>query len=158
VGVVDLAGLPVVVVVVDDDDVSAELRDFGRVVVVVADDFGGVVVVVVDFGRVVVVVDVFEPVVVVVAAVDFERVVVVVVAVDLDGPDPVVDVVDAVATAGAVPSSPPGASSRPWVGPDPGLAGAGGRPGTGLAGGGIRSSRRAYCMIRAKTGAATWPP
>ena len=67
-------------------------------------------------------------------------------------------VVDVVAAAGTSPTSLPGASSRPWLGAEPGVAGAAGRPGTGLAGGGIRSSRRAYCMIRANTGAATWPP
>jgi len=154
VGVVDFDGLLVVVVVVDDDGVvSAELRDLGRVVDVVAVDLGRVVVVVaVDFERVVVVV-----------VVDFERVVVVVVPVGFDGDVVVVvpfdgAVVDVVAAAGIVPSSLPVPSSRAWVGPEPGVACAAGRPGTGLAGGGIRSSRRAYCMIRAKTGAATWPP
>jgi hypothetical protein len=43
-------------------------------------------------------------------------------------------------------------SSRAWAGAP--AATGGGDPG----GGGIRSSRRAYCMIRAKTGADTWPP
>jgi hypothetical protein len=146
-----------VVDVVDDDVVSAELLDLGPVVVVVvAVDFGRVVVVVVDFGRVVVVVVAvdFERVVVVVVAVDFERVVVVVLA-DFELAGPVVDVVGAVAGAGAVPSSLPGASSMAWVGPEPGAACAAGSPGTGFVGGGMRCSRRAYCMIRANTGAAT---
>ena len=156
-GVVDFAGLLVVVVVVDDGVVPAELRDFGRVVVVVAVDFGRVVVVVVvvaDFERVVVVVvadDRGRVVVVVDVPVDFDRAVVDVVVF-------VGAVVDVVAAAGTVPSSVPVPSSRAWVGPEPAVACAAGRPGTGLAGGGIRSSRRAYCMIRAKTGAATCPP
>jgi len=128
--------------------------DLGRVVVVDARGFGGVprdefvdpraVVVVVDdpalaFGLVVVVVDFADPRAVVVVVddlmVDFGLVVV---------------VVDAFGTCG---SSLRSSSSRAW----PGAPGAGpttGEPG----GGGIRSSRRAYCMIRAKTGADTWPP
>ena len=123
VGVVDFAGLPVVVVV----DASVELLDFGRVVVVVVGAFD------VDPFVVVVVVDGFKE----------------------DGEGAAGFVVDVVAAAGAgaLPSSLPGVSSRAWVGPTPG-APAGGA----TAGGGIRSSRRAYCMIRAKTGADTWPP
>jgi len=155
VGVVDFDGLSVVVVV-DDGALSAEVFDRERVVVVVADDLGRVVVVVVaaDLERVVVVVVAadLERVVVVVVA-DLERVVVVV-AFELA----VVDVVDAAAGAGALPSSLPGASSMAWVGPEPGVARVAGSPGTGVVGGGMRSSRRAYCMIRANTGAATWPP
>jgi hypothetical protein len=166
VGVVDFAGLPVVDVV----DVSAELFDLGRVVLVVEvvvedddfdwDDRGGVVVVVEDFepdGFVVVVVVDFEPdgLVVVVVVVDdfdvgdfdvgdFDLDVVVVVACAL----PVVEVVAAVGTLG---SSLAVDSSSAWVGPVPAAGGA-------TAGGGIFSSRKAYCMIRANTGADTWPP
>ena len=148
------------------DDVVAVV-DFGRVVdvLLLAEvDFGRVVVVVVLDDRVVeplavvVVVDdlVVEPLAVVVVVDDLfvEPRAVVVVVDDLlaggfdDGL--VVVVVDALGTFG---SSLAGASSRAWAG-DPAAAGAGGDPG----GGGIRSSRRAYCMIRAKTGADTWPP
>ena len=162
------AGFPVVVVVVvvdelDGDDVPAEDLGFGLDVGVV--DFGRVVVVVVaaDFD-----VDAVEPE-------DFIVVVVVVDAFGLDGFDPagfdpggfdvvVVgargfggvpwedSVVEVVAAAGTLGSSLAGASSRAWVGPPPGATT--GEPG----GGGIRCSRSAYCMIRAKTGAATWPP
>jgi len=180
VGVVDFAGLPVVVVVdSDDDEVPAEDRDFGAVVPVV--DFGRVVVVV-DVGGdfdveaddlvVVVVGDDFvdvEPddlIVVVVVGDDFVDVVpldpedfavVVVVGVDFEVDFVPVEeaggfVVDVVAAVGTLGSSLAGASSRAWVGPP--AAGAAGDPG----GGGIRSSRRAYCMIRANTGADTWPP
>jgi hypothetical protein len=173
VGVVDFDGLPVVVVVVD---VSPELFDLGRVVVVV------VVLVGVDFD-----VDPFDPdfdVVVVVVVVDdldvdvepFEDdgLVVVVVAdrvvavVDFGGGEvdfvaPAVEapglgdppredsVVDVVAAAGALGSSLAVDSSRAWVGPPAAAGGA-------TAGGGMRSRRRAYCMMRAKTGADTWPP
>ena len=164
------AGFPVVVVVVvvdelDGDDVPAEDLGFGLDVGVV--DFGRVVVVVVaaDFD-----VDPVEPE-------DFIVVVVVGGAFGLDGFDPagfdpggfdvvVVtgargfggvpwedSVVEVVAAAGTLGSSLAGASSRAWVGPAPGAAAGG-----ATAGGGIRSSRRAYCMIRAKTGADTWPP
>ena len=177
----------VVVVVVDEldgDDVPAEDLGFGVVVGVV--DFGRVVVVVVaadfdvdpvepeDFIVVVVVggafgLDGFDPagfdpggfdVVVVTGArgfggvprdgFDVEPLAVVVVVDDLAPGLAVVVVVEAF---GAFGSSLAGASSRAWVGPTRG-APAGGA----TAGGGIRSSRRAYCMIRAKTGADTWPP
>jgi hypothetical protein len=198
VGVVDFAGLPVVVVVGD----SAEPFGFGRVVLVVGDDDleggdpGAVVVVVADsaevfdFGRVVVVVvdddfdDELDPdglvvvvvveedfeadglVVVVVVEADFEAdgLVVVVVVVDFDVdvedlPDDldvvvvVADfpVVEVVAAAGTLGSSLAVDSSRAWLGPAPGTGG-------DTAGGGIFSSRRAYCMMRANTGADTWPP
>jgi hypothetical protein len=183
VGVVDFAGLPVVVVVGD----SAEPFGFGRVVLVVGDDDleggdpGAVVVVVADsaevfdFGRVVVVVvdddfdDELDPdglVVVVVVEEDFEAdgLVVVVVVVDFDVdvedlPDDldvvvvVADfpVVEVVAAAGTLGSSLAVDSSRAWLGPAPGTGG-------DTAGGGIFSSRRAYCMMRANTGADTWPP
>jgi hypothetical protein len=157
VGVVDFDGFPVVVVVVllgDSDDV----RDLGRVVVVVlvAEDFDVepddlVVVVVVD-------VDPFEAdgfVVVVVDAVDGFDVVFVVdfgaVVVEVDGF--VVDVVELVAAVGTLGSSLAVDSSRAWVGPEPGVPAGG-----ASAGGGIFSSRSAYCMIRANTGADTWPP
>jgi hypothetical protein len=160
------------------DRVVVVVVDFGRVVVVVV-DFGRVVVVVVDFGRVVVVVD-FVPVVVVdfgrvvvvvdfgrvVVVVDFGRVVVVVAVLPVVAVEPddrvvavvgfvvalVVGLVDVVAF-GTLASSLAGVSSR--AGPGDCVVGVGGgEPG----GGGIRSSRRAYCMIRAKTGADTWPP
>ena len=181
-GVVDFAGLPVVVVVdSDDDEVPAEDRDFGAVVPVV--DFGRVVVVV-DVGGdfdveaddlvVVVVGDDFvdvEPddlIVVVVVGDDFVDVVpldpedfavVVVVGVDFEVDFVPVEeaggfVVDVVAAVGTLGSSLAGASSRAWLGPVPG--GPAGGPATG--GGGIFSSRRAYCMIRANTGAETCPP
>ena len=153
-----------VVDVVDDAD---ELRDFGRVVVVVEDfdveDFDVVVVVEdfdVDLEEVVVVEDFDAPLVVVVVddgdvalAGFFEVVAVVglVVGFVVGGFevsfDRVVEVVDAF---GTLASSLIPASSRAWAGA-PGVAGGGGDPG----GGGIRSSRRAYCMIRAKTGADT---
>jgi hypothetical protein len=152
VGVVDFAGLPVVVVVVDESvDVDpAELLDFGRVVVVV--ELGRVVVVVVLVGLGFEV-DPVEPDALVVVVVDDFDVdgFVVVVVVDLDGAAGFV--VDVVAAAGTLGSSLPGASSRAWVGPAPGAP-----VGGATAGGGIRSSRRAYCMIRAKTGAETCPP
>jgi hypothetical protein len=164
VGVVDFVGLPVVVVV----DVSAELLDLGRVVVVVlvGADFDGdpfdpepdpgfdVVVVVVVVDDLEVDVDPLEDdglVVVVVA----DRVVPVV---DFGGDEvdfvvPGVEgrVVDVVAAAGALGSSLAVDSSRAWVGPPAAAGGA-------TAGGGMRSRRRAYCMMRAKTGADTWPP
>jgi hypothetical protein len=141
-----------------DRELVVEVVDFGLVVVVVllpADDFGRVVVVVdrvdpravvvvvddleVDFGRVVVVVDRADPRAVVVVVEDL--------TVDFGF---VVVVVDAFGTFG---SSLAGSSSRAWAGA-PGAGPTAGDPG----GGGIRSSRRAYCMIRAKTGADTWPP
>ena len=174
-GVVDFAGFPVVVVVdpeedeedpdEDDEDVPADDRDFGEVVVVV--DFGRVVVVVlvgVDFDVepedfvVVVVVDgeLFDPDgFVVVVVVDGEVDFVGDVAGDLGARgsggvprgDSVVEVVAAVGTLG---SSLAVDSSRAWDGPEPGAP-----PGGATAGGGIFSSRRAYCMIRENTGADT---
>lgn len=140
------------------------VADLGRVVVVLlaAADFGRVVVVddafVVEPRAVVVVVDdlFVDRIVVVVVDLDVEPFAVVVV-VDpfgfVEGPAPaglVVVVVDALGTLG---SSLAGASSRAWAGP-PGAAAGDGDPG----GGGMRFSRRAYCMIRAKTGAETCPP
>jgi uncharacterized membrane protein YgcG len=153
-----------VVEVVDpsDADVDADVLervpdvvvvvDFGRVVVVVEEDDERLVVVVVD--------DFVVPLAVVVVVDDFVvepfAVVVVVDGRAVAGLDSfvaaltVVVVVDARGTLG---SSLAGDSSRAWAGA-PGAAGGGGDPG----GGGIRSSRRAYCMIREKTGAETWPP
>lgn len=150
-----LAGLPVLVVVDEERD-PADVLD--RVVVVV------------DLGREVVVAD-FE--VDVVVDLDLDRVVVVVADPRPDAPaDRVVVVVTFLAVDGVVAgllsedfgltvvvvafgtlaSSLAPLSSR--AGPGVPEAGAGGDPG----GGGIRSSRRAYCMIRANTGADTWPP
>jgi hypothetical protein len=129
------------------DVVDVVELDFGRVVVVVlaAADLGRVVVVVVlearGFGGVPRDDGVVEPRTVVVVVDDL-------VAGRLAA-GLVVVVVDAFGTFG---SSLAGASSRAWAGPP--ATGGGGDPG----GGGIRSSRRAYCMIRAKTGADTWPP
>jgi hypothetical protein len=120
-----------------DGDAPADVLDF-RVVVAV-----------VDFGRVVVVVLVVAAFDVVGAGEDLGAEVVdsgrcVVVAGDgfcgAVAAGPVVGVV-----AGAVPRA--GASP-------PTAAGGGG----GAAGGGTRSSRMAYSMIRANTGAETWPP
>lgn len=133
-----------VVVVVEDEDVAADDSDRGRVVVVVDDllvDPRAVVVVVDDL-----VVDfVVDRVVVVVLdfGTGFDSLVVVEV-VDLRA-----EVVEVVAF-GTLGSSLAGASSRARVGP---LAAGptSGDPG----GGGIRSSRRAYCMIRENTGADT---
>jgi hypothetical protein len=148
----------VVLLGVSDDD-----RDFGRVVVVVlvGVDFevapdGLVVVVVVedddDFGGGVLEDDGFVVVVVVDVADGLDDGLVVEVVVDF-----VVDfvveaglVVVVVGAAGALGSSPAVDSSRAWLGPEPGVTAGG-----ATAGGGIFSSRRAYCMIRAKTGAAT---
>ena len=154
--VVDDFDLPVVVVVdpglpgdapePPGDVVPADVRD--RVVVVVLDDFGRVVVVDVVVPLVVVVVD-FD-----VVAVDPDDRVVVVVALVVDFVVGfVVGLVVDVVAFGTLASSLAGVSSRAGPGA-PAAAGGGGDPG----GGGIRSSRRAYCMIRAKTGAETWPP
>jgi hypothetical protein len=153
----------------DDADVLGFLAvvdvvDFGRVVVVVVlvvvgfgvvplEPLGLVVVVVDDFEVDDFEVDDFE-------VDDFEVVgfevgggvevlapdaLAVVVVVEARTVDFVVGVVDAAGTLG---SSLAGVSSRAW----PGVPAAGGGA---TAGGGIRSSRRAYCMIRAKTGADT---
>ncbi len=142
------------------------VADFGRVVVVVEPpaDLRVVVVVddlVVDPLAVVVVVDdlVVDPLAVVVVVDDLlvDPLAVVVVVDDLVpgfaglAVGLVVEVVEALGTFG---SSLAGASSRARAGPLGAGAAGGGDPG----GGGIRSSRRAYCMIRAKTGADTWPP
>lgn len=131
-GRVVLVDEPRVVVVVDDLDVEP------RAVVVVVDDL---------------VVDLAPGLVVVVVVVDdfvVEPRAVVVVVDDLVVDFGFVVVVVDFGTFGSSLASP---SSRAWAGA-PAAAGAGGDPG----GGGIRSSRRAYCMIRAKTGADTWPP
>jgi hypothetical protein len=72
------------------------------------------------------------------------------------GPGLVVVVVDDVELEDAGASSAPGASSRARAGGAPG--GTAGVAAAGAAGGGIRWRRRAYCMIREKTGADTWPP
>jgi hypothetical protein len=161
----DFDFVPVVVVVLDFGRVVVVL-DFGRVVVVVDDEAGA------DdalLGRVVVVDDdlVVDPraVVVVVEDLVVDALVVVVVVDDLvTGFDSLVvvvvvdffaaagDVVDVVAF-GTLGSSLAGFSSRARVGPLV-AAPTSGDPG----GGGIRSSRRAYCMIRANTGADTCPP
>jgi hypothetical protein len=174
VGVVDFDCLPVVVVV----DVSAELLDLGRVVVVVLvggefdvdpfdpdpdpdPDFDVVAVVVVVVDDLEVDVDPLEDdglVVVVVAdrvvpVVDFGGDVVDFGGDEVDFVVPAVEgrvVVDVVA-AGTLGSSLAVDSSRAWVGPPAAAGGA-------MAGGGMRSRRRAYCMTRAKTGADTWPP
>jgi hypothetical protein len=148
----------------DDADVLGFLAvvdvvDFGRVVVVVVLVVVGFGVVPVEpLGLVVVVVDDFE--VDDFEVDDFEVVgfevgggvevlapdaLAVVVVVEARTVDFVVGVVDAAGTLG---SSLAGVSSRAW----PGVPAAGGGA---TAGGGIRSSRRAYCMIRAKTGADT---
>ena len=124
----------------------------GRVVVVVVDDL-----LVEPFAVVVVVDDLLvEPRAVVVVVDDLlvDPFAVVVVVDDLlVGLAPGLVVLVVVEAFGTLGSSLAGASSRAWAG-DPAAAGAGGDPG----GGGIRLSRRAYCMIRAKTGADTWPP
>jgi hypothetical protein len=70
----------------------------------------------------------------------------------------VVVVVDDVEPEEAGASSATGASSRARAGAPPGDVGGTGGATVGGAGGGMRSRRRAYCMIREKTGAATWPP
>jgi len=129
---------------------------FGRVVVVVlllaaAADLGRDVVVVDDLDvepRAVVVVVEPRAVVVVVDDLVVALGLVVVVVDDLVVDFGFVVVVD----FGTFGSSLTRSSSRAWAGAP--AATGGGDPG----GGGIRSSRRAYCMIRAKTGADTWPP
>jgi hypothetical protein len=137
-----------VVVVVEDEDVVAADAERGRVVVVV-DDFE------VPLRMVVVVVDdllvdrVVEPFAVVVVVDDlatgFDSFVVgFVVAVAFFA---VVDVV----AFGTLGSSLAPASSSARAAP----AGPGGETGGDPGGGGIRSSRRAYCMIRENTGAET---
>jgi hypothetical protein len=150
--------------VLDREPVVEVVADFGRVVVVVVDEdvaaddvLGFVVVVVDDFDvllRVVVVVVedfvvdlVVDPRAVVVVVDDlgagFDSLVVVVVVAFFTA---VVDVV----AFGTLGSSLAGVSSRALAGP-PTTGPATGEPG----GGGIRSSRRAYCMIRENTGAET---
>ena len=164
--VVAVVDFGLVVLVVEDEDVAAEDEDRGRVVVVVDVPARIVVVVLEDFVvpfAVVVVVDdlVVDPLAVVVVvdalATGFDSlVVVVVVARGLGGVPPedcfLAEVVDVVAL-GTLGSSLAGVSSSARVGPLV-AAPTSGDPG----GGGIRSSRRAYCMIRANTGADTCPP
>jgi hypothetical protein len=130
-------------------------------VVVVVPDFEPVVVVVPDFERVVVVV---VPDFIVVGVVDLDVVgveaedrVVVVTFLAVDGVvagllSDAFRLVVVVVAFGTLASSLAPLSSR--AGPGAPVAAGGGEPG----GGGIRSSRRAYCMIRANTGADTWPP